>query len=634
MMTNAPRGVAASLLLAALFTVGLVQLQDVDAAEGPRVAVGDASGLERDDVTGSVFVPVYLSSPAPAPVVVSYYSVDGTAVAGSDYTRWGSPSSPRQITIPAGAVQTTINVPITPDSLIEADEDLTIVVQSVTGADATVDDETGVATIIDSDALSGPNPVITVSSGTVTEGDSGERRAQFRVQLSRAPASNVTVGYTTGDASAVAGTDYTAKVPGSVVFAPGQISKTIDVLVAADAQAGEDRTFDLNVTVIGGSPVEEIQMTGVATIVDDDADTTTTTSTPAAPEISTFALAGTPGPVPAVVPLRWVISNPSGTELLCRIDSTDDGTFEMVVPNCPAVGSRNVTITTVGTSTARLRVETAPTAYDESTRWITTSADPTEQFDITLRGLESLDPEQSEAFSAAAERVEQVIIRGVGDMSPVPARPACLPSTSPDLPSSIDDLIIDVAIQPIDGVGSVLGQAGPTCLRAGSNIPLSGQMIFDSADVAEQLTAGTFDTVVLHELGHVLGFGTIWHLTGSTTGTGGADPRYTGGRGTAEWSSLGQAANAPLENVGAAGTRDSHWRESTFGAELMTGYLNQGDNPFSRISVAAFGDLGYQIDLGQADPYTLPAPLAGLRRADDATRQLVVQRPTPIPLQP
>src|SRR5690606_11186247 len=31
-------------------------------------------------------------------------------------------------------------------------------------------------------------------------------------------------------------------------------------------------------------------------------------------------------------------------------------------------------------------------------------------------------------------------------------------------------------------------------------------------------------------------------------------------------------------------------------------------NPLSRITIAQFGDLGYSVDLTQADPYTAPAP--------------------------
>jgi chitinase len=113
-------------------------------------------------------------------------------------------------------------------------------------------------------------PLLQSDPGTVYEGDDGQRRAQFFVHLSRAPLSNVTISYSSADGSATAPGDYVAKLPGTVVFAPGQISKTIDVLVNSDGTAGSNREFLLEVAVTGGSPVEEINMTGISTIIDDD----------------------------------------------------------------------------------------------------------------------------------------------------------------------------------------------------------------------------------------------------------------------------------------------------------------------------------------------------------------------------
>ena len=257
-------------LVAAMMVIGVVSALPASAAGGPTLSVGDQSGLERDAVTGSVFVPIYLSAPATEPVVVSYYTVDGTAIAGLDYSRWGTPAHPRTVTIPTGAVQTQVNVPVLSDNETESDESFSLVA-TASGGDVVVGDDTGTATIVDADAVSTVNPAITVSNTTVIEGDQGERRAQFQVHLSRPPATNVTISYSTADDTAVAGVDYTAKLPGTVVFAPGQISKTIDVLVTPNTTADGPRDFNLNVVVTGGSPVEELNMVGVATIIDDDA---------------------------------------------------------------------------------------------------------------------------------------------------------------------------------------------------------------------------------------------------------------------------------------------------------------------------------------------------------------------------
>jgi hypothetical protein len=58
-----------------------------------------------------------------------------------------------------------------------------------------------------------------------------------------------------------------------------------------------------------------------------------------------------------------------------------------------------------------------------------------------------------------------------------------------------------------------------------------------------------------------------------------------------------------------------------FNNELMTGFIDQGANPLSRVTIASFGDLGYQVDLSAADPYTLPlSPALGSGRAPSAER--------------
>ena len=66
---------------------------------------------------------------------------------------------------------------------------------------------------------------------------------------------------------------------------------------------------------------------------------------------------------------------------------------------------------------------------------------------------------------------------------------------------------------------------------------------------------------------------------------------------------------------------NSHWRDGVFDPEIMTGFLDGGPVILSAVSIASLADLGYTVDLGQADPFTLnPAVrVAGPRRG----RQLV-----------
>ncbi|HSM17497.1 MAG TPA: leishmanolysin-related zinc metalloendopeptidase, partial [Gemmatimonadales bacterium] len=194
---------------------------------------------------------------------------------------------------------------------------------------------------------------------------------------------------------------------------------------------------------------------------------------------------------------------------------------------------------------------------------------------------------------------------------------------------NLDDVIIYAAAVPIDGPGGILGQAGPCLIRSGSFLPALGGMQFDTADLATLESQGRLLDVILHEMGHVLGFGTIWSSLGllqnpSCGGFGstcnpdlpGADTHFNGATAVTSFDNVGGTAwtlgsKVPVENtLGGPGTRDSHWRESTFGNELMTGFINAGSNPLSEVTTAGMQDIGYAVNLGSSDGYTLANPNA------------------------
>lgn len=362
--------------------------------------------------------------------------------------------------------------------------------------------------------------------------------------------------------------------------------------------------------------------------------TTTTTDVPSPPVISTFTREGVLV-APALIALRWTVSDPNGETLTCRLDGDGDGTAEVVVNNCAGTRSRNISFPTAVTTTATLTVEDGNSAPVTASVLIDLDTGTTETFDLVLRGVETLDPVQAQAFTEAEAYWESAIVRGKSDF-PIAPRPACLPADSADLPAVIDDVIIDVSVTPIDGPGSILGQAGPTCYSTGDELPLTGIMEFDTADVIGLLADGTFDDVILHEMAHVLGIGTLWNTVpfgGTRTllnGAGSANPRFIGDNAVAEYSTLGASGNVPVESTGGPGTRDAHWSETVFGNELMTGFINPGQNPTSRLTLASLADLGYRVDVGRADTYSLPGSMPFARSAA-ADRGGVVLRPVPAP---
>jgi hypothetical protein len=195
-------------------------------------------------------------------------------------------------------------------------------------------------------------------------------------------------------------------------------------------------------------------------------------------------------------------------------------------------------------------------------------------------------------FDDAAERWEQIIL-------------ADLPDVNSGAFGLVDDLLIDASVVAIDGAGGVLGQAGPDRIR-NSGLPYHGEMEFDSADVSAMFNNGTLYNVILHEMGHILGVGTLWDYLDLLNGF-----EYIGANALAEYRQLTGNASAsyiPVENSGGPGTAGGHWEEDIFNAELMTGYVESAGvpMPISRMTIASLADLGYTVNLAAADAFSLP----------------------------
>lgn len=237
-------------------------------------------------------------------------------------------------------------------------------------------------------------------------------------------------------------------------------------------------------------------------------------------------------------------------------------------------------------------------------------------YNITLAFGASVPNNIRTVFQSAASRWEQIVTADLPNVgNPVQATDCDNNLTGFPNVSSVDDVIIFAEVKPIDGVGGTLGQAGPCDIRTGSpGLPYIGTMEFDSADLDALAQAGQLQDTITHEMGHVLGYGTLWKLKGLLSGGGaqgacGATPSFTGANAKIEYQTLGGSGNIPVEGSAdgsGPGTCDSHWRETTFGAELMTGFLNGGvTNPLSRMSIASMKDLGYTVNLNAADSFSL-----------------------------
>ena len=113
-------------------------------------------------------------------------------------------------------------------------------------------------------------PVLTVSGGSIVEGQSGTSTVSFTFALSSAYPLPVTVTYATRDGTATtADADYVAAA-GTLTFAPDELEKTVAVTVNGDRKLESDETFSI---VVGRSTNATIgRGTALATIVNDEID--------------------------------------------------------------------------------------------------------------------------------------------------------------------------------------------------------------------------------------------------------------------------------------------------------------------------------------------------------------------------
>jgi len=280
---------------------------------------------------------------------------------------------------------------------------------------------------------------------------------------------------------------------------------------------------------------------------------------------------------------------------------------------------------TAGVNTLSATVEGAQLG-GEPAQFIATTADAS-GYDITVRYLSDLTNSQFLAFAEAELRWESLV---TGDLADVNENlPANECGDNPATNGPFDDLTIFVTLRVIDAPGGILGQAGPCFVRVPGNLTVIGRMELDVEDMEDLENEGLLQAVILHEMGHVLGFGTLWgpqffNLLQDPSDPDPvpplADTHFTGADAIAAFNAAGgtayTGAKVPVMNIGGAGTVNSHWRDEVFDPELMTGFLSAGPNPLSAISVRSLQDLGYTVSVAGADPFTLAPGLriAGQRR--------------------
>ena len=225
-------------------------------------------------------------------------------------------------------------------------------------------------------------------------------------------------------------------------------------------------------------------------------------------------------------------------------------------------------------------------------------------YDIEVVFVDTPSEDTRSATLDAVERWTEIVLSDLPDVPIVDNLSKCSarsrrPGIYPVIYADVDDLLIFVEIAPISG-GKAF--AGPCGKRDGSFLPFEGWVVLDTEFAASD---GQYYTI-LHEIGHVLGIGTLWEDLDLLRGSGGTDPHFIGPLTISAFDDAG-GENYAGAKVPIASYDHGHWRGDVFGwnfpRELM---MEGGGTLLSAITIQSLADLGYDVDLSQADRFMLP----------------------------
>ncbi len=202
----------------------------------------------------------------------------------------------------------------------------------------------------------------------------------------------------------------------------------------------------------------------------------------------------------------------------------------------------------------------------------------------------SLDP----IFGDVVHRYRQVI-RGslLSERVTLPSG-SCGVSALPAIDTTTSGLIVVVVT---GNLGS--GVAGSTSIckmRSDGKFPLVAVVTLNSGltgAIASGAAAATEATyLIAHEFGHALGIGTLWQQFVQVSGT---SVVFIGPASVAEYARHAPGCTKiPLRDLG-------HWSFNLLDGELMT--VGTPEWNFSKLSAAAFKDLGYEVDMSHAGEF-------------------------------
>jgi hypothetical protein len=231
--------------------------------DSASLAISDVSAAEGNAGSTNFTFNVTFTGNVAGAFTVPVSSLDGTAMAGSDYTAIPG-GTLLNFTGASGQVQ-PVTVSVQGDTIVEANEGFTVTLGAPSNPLITLSDGSGAGGIINDDSAN-----VAIDSLIQAEGDSGSSTFTFTVTLTGDVQDGFTLPYQTTDGTALAGSDYTA-ASGTLSFtgSNGQ-TRNILVAVAGDTTVEADEDFFVDLGAASAAGVSVSPSRGTATVINDD----------------------------------------------------------------------------------------------------------------------------------------------------------------------------------------------------------------------------------------------------------------------------------------------------------------------------------------------------------------------------